>query len=255
MLPSLFLNHGSPFMAQQESDYTRFLGELGRSYKPKAIVLFSAHWEERVTTISFAQGPLETIYDFYGFPDELYQLTYPAPGSPKLAEELEKRFNEQHIRTNRHNTRGLDHGSWIFLRYMYPEADIPIVTVSVNPFLPVQEQLAIGESLRGLGEDDILVIGSGTTIHNLNEIKWGQQEPEPWALAFDDWLIDKVENQDRESLMNYGRLAPHALRAVPRAEHFIPLFQAMGSGDAARKPRLIYRGYEMGSFSLTCFEF
>ena len=105
--------------------------------------------------ISFAQGQLETIYDFYGFPDELYQLTYPAPGSPKLAEELEKRFNEQHIRTNRHNTRGLDHGSWVFLRYMYPEADIPIVTVSVNPFLPVQEQLAIGESLRGLGEDNI----------------------------------------------------------------------------------------------------
>lgn len=255
MLPSLFLNHGSPFMAQQESDYTRFLGELGRKYKPKAIVLFSAHWEEQVTTISFAEGPLETIYDFYGFPDELYKLTYPAPGSPQLAEELEKRFNQQHIRTNRNNTRGLDHGSWVFLRYMYPAAVIPIVTVSVNPFLSAEEQFKIGEALRELGEDDILVIGSGTTIHNFNEIKWGQQDPEPWALEFDNWLIDKVENQDRESLLHYERLAPHALRAVPRAEHFIPLFPAMGSGDATRKPRMIYRGYEMGSFSLTCFEF
>ncbi len=242
-------------MIKQDSDYTRFLADTGRRFAPKAIVIFSAHWEEKVTTISFADGPLETIYDFYGFPDELYQLAYQAPGSPQVAEKLEQMFHNHGIETRRDAKRGLDHASWVFLRHMYPEADIPVVTISVNPFLSAAEQHKIGEALQGLGEENILVIGSGTTIHNFNYIKMGQQHPEDWAVEFDDWLIDKIQSKDLQSLVSYEQLAPYAARAVPRAEHFVPLFHALGSSKGAATPRVLYRGYEMGSFSQSCFEF
>jgi 4,5-DOPA dioxygenase extradiol len=255
MMPVLFINHGAPPLAMVESDYTRFLAETGKRLRPKAIVIFSAHWEEKITTISFAEDALETIYDFYGFPQELYQLTYPASGSPEIAEKLEQMFHKSNIETQRDNKRGLDHGSWIFLRFMYPEATIPIVTISVNPFLPAEEQYKIGEALRGLGQEDILVIGSGTTVHNLREINFGQKQPEPWAMEFDNWLIDKLQKKDIASLLQYDKLAPHAARAVPRAEHFVPLFQALGSADPSEIPKLIYRGYDYGSFSYTSFEF
>lgn len=256
MMPALFINHGAPTLALAQSDYTRFLQETGKRLAPQAIVMFSAHWEERVTTISFADGPLETIYDFYGFPDALYKITYPAPGSPKLAERLDGLFRNAGIPTERDYTRGLDHGSWIFLKYMYPDANIPIVSVSVNPFLPNEEQYRIGEALGSLGAENILVIGSGTTVHNFNEIKIGQQHPEQWAVEFDDWIADKVEKRDVSSLVQYDRLAPYALRAVPRAEHFVPLFHAMGSAAAAASsPKVLYRGYEYGTFSYSCFEF
>lgn len=255
MVPTLFINHGAPTLALAESDYTRFLSELGSRFVPKAIVMFSAHWEKQTTTISFAEGTLETIYDFGGFPDKLYQMTYPAPGSPELASKVEQMLQKQGIKTARDLTRGLDHGSWIFLKYMYPEANIPIVSVSVNPYLTVGEQLTIGKALRGLGQEDILVIGSGTTVHNFNEIKMNQQHPEPWAVEFDEWLIEKVLNKDIQALLKYETLAPYAKRAVPRAEHFVPLFHALASSDGLVKPLVLYRGYEYGSFSYTCFEF
>ncbi|KQO12427.1 DODA-type extradiol aromatic ring-opening family dioxygenase [Paenibacillus sp. Leaf72] len=254
MLPSLFICHGSPLSAMAESDYTRFLSDIGKKYKPQAIVLFSAHWEERNTTISFAEGTLNTIYDFYGFPDELYQLTYPAPGSPELAAKLEDRFRRNGITVDRDDERGLDHGSWIFLRYMYPEANIPIVTISVNPFLSANEQLQIGEALKGLGEENILVIGSGTTVHNFNEIKMNQAYPEAWAVEFDDWIADKIVQRDIAAFLQYETLAPHAKRAVPRAEHFVPILHALGSSSGVEQPKIIYRGYEMGTFSHICFE-
>jgi 4,5-DOPA dioxygenase extradiol len=255
MMPSLFINHGAPTMALAESDYTRFLRETGKRLKPKAIVMYSAHWEARVPTISFAEGPLETIYDFGGFPDELYRMTYPAHGSPVLAEWVESLFKQHDIPTQRDFERGLDHGSWVFLRYMYPDADIPIVSVSVNPYLPPVEQYKIGEALRGIGKEDVLVIGSGTTVHNFNEIKFGQAFPEPWAVEFDDWIADKVVSQDVNSLLQYETLAPHARRAVPRAEHFVPLFLAMASSQGTEKPKVLWRGYEFGTFSYSCFEF
>jgi len=255
MIPSLFINHGSPLMALQESDYTRFLEDTGKRFTPKAIVMFSAHWEERVTTISFAEGPLPTIYDFGGFPDELYRLTYPAPGDPGLAGRIEQLYRERGLETRRDYKRGLDHGSWIMLRYMYPAADIPVVTISVNPFQTAAEQYRIGEALAGLGGEDILVIGSGTTVHNFHYIKFGQTHAEPWAEQFDDWLIDKIRQRDLTSLFRYAELAPYASRAVPRAEHFVPLLQAMGSSGSTGDPVLLYRGYEFGTFSYTCFEF
>lgn len=255
MIPSLFLAHGSPMLAVEQTPYTRFLAELAGTATPKAIVVFTAHWEREVTTISSSDDVYDTIYDFGGFPDELYRVVYPARGSRVVAAMVKDRLERRGIPTAEDTTRGLDHGSWTLLSRMFPEADIPVVQVSVNPYLPPAEQFAIGESLRGLGDEDILVIGSGVTVHNLRIIKWGQKTAEPWAIEFDDWLIERIGQGDKEALFDYAAQAPHARLAVPRAEHFVPLFIAMGSGDPARKPEVVYRDYDLGTLSYMCLRF
>ncbi|MGG5252695.1 DODA-type extradiol aromatic ring-opening family dioxygenase [Neobacillus sp. SM06] len=253
MMPSLFLAHGSPMLAIENSEYTDFLGNLGRKLQPKAIVIFTAHWEEEQVTISSVEGTYETIYDFYGFPDELYQVSYPAKGSPELAGRLQNLFDQAGILAQFDAKRGLDHGSWTLLSRMYPNADLPVVQVSVNPFLPPEKQYQIGEALQGLGQENILVIGSGVTVHNLRMVNWGQTEPEEWALQFDDWLIEQMEKSNRENLFQYETKAPNAKAAVPRPEHFVPLFIAMGSGQS--KPAVLYRSYEYGTLSYLCLAF
>ncbi|GAX91185.1 DODA-type extradiol aromatic ring-opening family dioxygenase [Effusibacillus lacus] len=254
MVPSLFLAHGSPMLAIETNEYTHFLANLGQRIKPKAIVIFTAHWETEVLTISSRDDVYETIYDFYGFPDELYTVKYPAKGSTQIASILEERFENQGINVKKDSVRGLDHGSWTLLSRMYPEADIPVIQISVNPYLSANEQFKMGQSLQGLGKEDILVIGSGVTVHNLRIIKWGQTTPEPWAVEFDDWLIDKIQNRDLDSIFQYEKLAPHARMAVPRPEHFVPLLIAMGSGDSQTKAKVIHRSYEAGTLSYLCFE-
>ncbi|HJV46995.1 MAG TPA: class III extradiol ring-cleavage dioxygenase [Bacillota bacterium] len=255
MIPSLFVCHGSPMLAIEENVYTLSLRETGEKIHPKAIVIFTAHWENETTTISFKDDIYETIYDFGGFSPELYQVKYPAKGSTVIASIVEERFKTAGISTNRDENRGLDHGSWVMLHHLYPDADIPVVQISVNPFLPPKEQFEIGKALRGLGEEGILVVGSGGTSHNLWKIHWGQPTPEAWAVEFDDWLIDKIQNRDLESLFNYEILAPNARLAVPRPEHFVPLFIAMGSGDENKQAKLLHRSYDAGTLSLISFEF
>ncbi|WP_243291576.1 class III extradiol ring-cleavage dioxygenase [Bacillus sp. FJAT-47783] len=254
MVPSLFLAHGSPMIAVQDNLYTRFLTKLGSSFQPKAIVLFTAHWESEVLTISSRDDIYETIHDFYGFPDELFEVQYPAKGSSEVAKIVQSRLEQSGIKTKLDTTRGLDHGSWTILKHLYPEANIPIVPVSVNPFLTAGEQFQIGKALKGLGEEDILVIGSGATIHNLRDLKWGQTSPERWSVEFDDWLIQHIVEKNEEKLTQYEELAPHVKRAVPRPEHFVPLFIAMGSG-ALETPVAIFREYEMGTLSYLSFQF
>jgi 4,5-DOPA dioxygenase extradiol len=255
MVPSLFLAHGSPMIAIEDTEYTRFLKNLGEQIKPKAIVIFTAHWESDVLAISSIDGVYDTIYDFGGFPDELYAMKYPAKGSSKLASMLEERFRKQGITVRKDTTRGLDHGSWTLLHHLYPKADIPVVQVSVNPYLSPGEQFKIGEALQGLGKEDILIIGSGVTVHNLRMVKWEQTTVEPWAIEFDDWLIEKVQNKDLDSLFKYDEQAPHARLAVPRAEHFVPFFIAMGSGDPQAKAKVIHQSYDLGTLSYLCLQF
>ncbi|MGG2015626.1 DODA-type extradiol aromatic ring-opening family dioxygenase [Bacillus sp. S10(2024)] len=253
MMPSLFLAHGSPMLAIQDTDYTGFLQTLGETYKPKAIVIFTAHWESEILTISSSNNAYETIYDFGGFPSELYEIKYSARGSSTIATMLEEKFKNRGIAVQKNITRGLDHGSWTLLHRMYPNANIPVVQISVNPFLPAREQYEIGKAIQGLGKEDILVIGSGVTVHNLRMLKWEQTIPEPWAVAFDEWLIDQIQNNNTEALFNWEDEAPHARLAVPRAEHFVPLFIAMGSGN--EKPKIIHRSYEFGTLSYLCLQF
>lgn len=254
-MQSLFLAHGSPMNAIEDKEYTRFLEQLGNSLQPKAIVIFTAHWESEVLTISSSDQQYKTIYDFYGFPEELYQIQYPAKGSSHLAKIIEEKMTKQGIEVKKDQTRGLDHGSWTILHRMFPNADIPVVQISVNPVLPPEKQFEIGKALRSLRAEDILVIGSGVTVHNLRMIKWGQTTPEPWAIMFDDWLIDKIEKGDVEALFDYENQAPNARMAVPTPEHFVPLYIAMGMADSLADAKVIFRGYEFGTLSNLCYQF
>lgn len=249
-MPSLFLAHGSPMLAIERSPYAEFLEAYAeRLGKPKAILVFTAHWEAPVTTISSAAGPYDTIYDFGGFPDELYQVTYPAPGAPNIADAAAERLAAAGLPVERDFSRGLDHGSWTLLSRMYPDADVPVVQASVNPYAPADVHFEIGKALSGFGKEGVLVIGSGVTVHNLRAVKWGQQTPERWAVEFDDWLVERTLEGRVDELFQYEALAPMARLAVPRAEHFVPYFIAYGAGNPARTPEVIHRSYMFGTLS------
>lgn len=257
MMPSLFLAHGSPMTAIEDTQYTRFLDQFGQTLKPEAIVIFTAHWESATLSVTYTDNAYETIYDFGGFPPELYAVKYEAKGSKQIASQVIDRFEQKGIPVRKDEQRGLDHGTWTLLHRLFPKADIPVVQISVHPFLPPSEQYAIGEALRGLGADNILVIGSGVTVHNLSVLNWGDRfgAPETWASGFDDWLIDQIEKKDLDRLFRYEELAPEARKAVPRPEHFVPLFLAMGSGDPNAEPIILHRSYEFGTLSYLCFQF
>jgi len=256
MMPAYFIAHGAPSLVLEDHEYTDFLKSFFRARpKPKAIVLFSAHWESRTQTISSVPGTYETIYDFGGFQDELYQMKYPARGDAGLSVEIEKLFKERGIESAVDVQRGLDHGAWAILKLMYPEADIPVVALSVNRLLSNEEQYRIGEALADLRERDVMIVGSGGTVHNLRRIDWRAAEPTGWATEFDGWLEEKLLAWDTESLFQYRAIAPYAVEAVPTTEHFIPLLLAMGSGDRTRKASLLHRSYQYGTLSLSCWQF
>lgn len=252
---SLFVCHGGPTLAIEENDYTNFLKDLAKEIKPKAIVIFTAHFESEITTISSIENTYDMIYDFYGFPEELYSIKYNAKGSPEIADKIENLLEVKGIRSKLDKTRGLDHGSWDILKIMYPEANIPVVQVSINPFLPMESQYEIGKALRELEKEDILIIGSGSTVHNLRTVDWQAKETKSWAIEFDSWLIENVEQNNLKNLFNYQKLAPNAKMAIPREEHIAPLFIAMGSGKEGKLPKLLHRSYAYGTLSYICFQF
>lgn len=257
MLSPVFIAHGSPMMALEDTPASRFLEGLGKELRPKAIVVFTAHWESRELTLSSPAEGFGTIHDFGGFTPELHAMEYPAPGDPGLLNMLRERFGAAGIATEA-SDRGLDHGAWVPLSRMFPDADIPVVQVSVHPFLPPEEQFRIGAVLRGLGEEGILVMGSGVTVHNLRKIEWGKprdRAPEGWAEEFDDWLISRLADRDTEALFRYETEAPHAKTAVPTKEHFVPFFIALGSKDPAESPKVLHRSYEFGVLSYLSLQF
>ena len=254
MISSLFICHGGPTIVVEKNEYTDFLKHLGKQLTPKAIVIFTAHWESEMTTISAIDGTYDMIYDFYGFPKELYSKRYPAKGSVDVASKIQSMLKINGIESKMDKNRGLDHGAWDVLYLMFPKAEIPVVQVSVNPFLPMEEQYKIGKAIKELGKEDILVIGSGSTVHNLATVNWNAEKAEEWAVEFDNWLIEKVGNNETESLFHYRQLAPYAKHAVPREEHLVPMFIAMGSGNNDT-PKLLHQSYVYGTLSYLCFEF
>jgi 4,5-DOPA dioxygenase extradiol len=259
MQPSMFIAHGAPLLAIENNDYTQFLESLGATLSnPKAIVVFSAHWESFTQKVSDVEE-FETIYDFGGFPDALYQIKYTAKGSQKVTKEIEELFQKEDVKYEIDTIRGLDHGAWVVLRMLYPNADIPVISMSVNPQLSPEEQYKIGKSLSPLREKDILIIASGGTVHNLRTVKMGSDgaEVDEWALEFDEWLERHIDKWDTDSLFKYNSLAPAAEYAVPPYgnEHFIPLFYAMGAADDEKRAKLLHRSYRYGNLSHSVWKF
>lgn len=254
MINPIFLCHGGPSIVIEDNEYIDFLKEYARKSKPNAIIIFTAHWENEITAISSIDGEYKMIYDFYGFPEELYRMKYPAKGSKELASRMKEQFAKASIPCKLDEERGLDHGAWDILYLMYPNADIPVVQVSVNPFLDKEGQINIGKALQDFPKEDILIIGSGSTVHNLSTVDWNATKPKEWAVQFDDWLVEKVLENDVDALKNYQKFAPNAKHAIPREEHIVPLFIALGSGNKER-PRLMHRSYVYGTLSYIGFEF
>ncbi|GER68057.1 dioxygenase [Weizmannia acidilactici] len=259
MLPSLFIAHGAPLLAIEKNEYTQYLQELAQTLpRPKAIVIFSAHWASYEQKVSEVEQ-YSTIYDFYGFPDALYEIQYPAKGELGVAKEIEKLLAESGISYRVENERGLDHGAWVVLHLMYPDANIPVVAMSVNPEILPQQAYQIGKALSALKEKDILIITSGGTVHNLRMANMASDEnaADDWAVDFDKWLEKHLKAWDTESLFNYDTLAPLAELAVPPygAEHFLPIFYAMGAGDARKKAVLLHRSYRYDNLSHCVWRF
>lgn len=255
-IPSLFVAHGSPMLALEEHEYANFLSELGlRLPKPRAIVVFSAHWDCPDQSMTVDESH-HTLHDFYGFPEEMYTLNYPAKGSTALNQEIMSLFDANNLSYQPVLGRGLDHGVWVILQKMYPEADIPVVELSVDSRRSPMEQYKIGAMLSQLRKSGVLIIGSGGLVHNLRRINQ-VEEPEEWAVQFDEWIAEQLADWNLKSLFDYHKKAPFAREAVPSygVEHFVPLFYAMGAADDERAAKRLIQKYQYGNLSLNCWMF
>jgi 4,5-DOPA dioxygenase extradiol len=240
MLPTLFLSHGAPDLILSEGPARDFLGSLGSRFeRPKAILIISAHWETAGPALSAVEVN-ETIHDFGGFPDVLYTMRYPAPGSPAVAERAAGLLRQAGLAVTIDTKRGLDHGAWVPLLLAYPAADIPAVQLSVQPHLGPTHHLALGRALAPLREDGVLIIGSGSFTHNLREFFHGHSDQEPqWVTAFADWFGQALAENRIDDLLHYRQIAPFAEKNHPTEEHLLPLYVALGAaGENAHVQRL-----------------
>jgi len=230
---------------------------LGRALpRPRAVLIASAHWETSVPMLTGNRQP-ETIHDFGGFPPELYKLRYPAPGAPEFATQTVALLKDAGITAGIDGCRGLDHGAWVPLRWMYPDADVPVVQISVQPGLGTAHHLRLGRALAPLAADGVLIIGSGHTTHNLRDWMTNprRQEPLRYAQAFAEWVGDRLQAHDAAALIDYRVEAPDAVRAHPSEEHFLPLFVAWGAaGERARAERIV-SGFEAGALAMDSYRF
>lgn len=249
-LPSLFVSHGSPMHALLDTRVTRLwraLGERLAGHAPRALLVASAHWETGAPQLSAATAPA-TIHDFGGFPEPLYQLGYAAPGAPAIAERAAALLEAAGLRASLAPTRGLDHGAWVPLRHLFPTATIPVLQLSVQSHQAAAHSLAVGAALAPLAREGVLVIGSGHLTHNLGE--WmrhvrahglspdGDVPVAPYVSEFSDWVADALARGDAAALSAWES-APHARRAHPSPEHFLPLLIAWAAaGPGARAERL-----------------
>lgn len=256
-LPTLFISHGSPLHALDAgaagASWARLAAQLPR---PLALLMVSAHWETERPALTAAAEP-ETIHDFYGFPEPLYRIRYPAPGAPALAGRVRALLENADFEVERDATRGLDHGAWSPLLHMYPEAAIPVVQLSVQTELGTPHHLALGRALRPLCAEGVLVVGSGHMTHNLRDRTPGGEAaaPLPYARDFRDWIDARLQARDLDALVDYRAQAPHARRAHPSEEHFLPLFVALGAAAESYRAARVHEGIESGALAMDSYRF
>lgn len=255
-LPALFVSHGAPTLALEHNAAHDFFNRLAsRLPRPQAIVVFSAHWDTPDTRVT-AAARHETIHDFYGFPEPLYRLRYPASGAPQLAADIVERLQAEGITAATDATRGLDHGAWVPLLLAYPDADIPVVQVALQTRLGPAHHLRLGQALAPLRERGVLILASGGATHNLREF-FGQPDgapPADYAAAFTDWLEERLAENDIAALLDYRRQGPQATRNHPTEEHFLPLFAALGAAAGEPVTRL-HHSFSHGVLAMDAYAF
>ncbi len=247
-MPTIFLSHGAPTVVIQNTPATVFLRSLAtRLPAPRAILVVSAHWEEARPTVGLGA---ETIHDFYGFPQPLYALRYPAPPARDVAQRVAALLTPAHAAVD--GTRGRDHGVWTPLMLAWPKADIPVVQLSLVGGAPAAVHFEIGRALMPLRDEGVLIVGSGSVTHNLRARPTPQ--PADWATLFVDWLDGTLAKGDDAALLDWKRTAPHAEINHPTPEHFDPIFVARGAaaGEAATR---LHASYEFGSLSMNAYAF
>ena len=256
-LPTIFVSHGAPTWAIEPGIIGPRLAALAGSLpRPRAILVVSPHWmsgELRVTT----NATPKTVHDFGGFPRQLYNIQYPAPGSPDTAQQVMTALKDHGYTVQADAEEGFDHGAWVPLRYMYPDADVPVIQLSMRIHDRPEACFKIGQSLAALREQGILIIGSGSLTHNLYEFRQGQDHhPETYVKAFAFWVREALERGDVDALLDYRRRAPHAERAHPTEDHLLPLFFALGAASSDRVDvRCIEGGITHGVLAMDAFLF
>lgn len=263
-LPTLFLSHGSPMHAVEAGRAGAAWARLGeRIGKPRAVLIASAHWESEWPMLTAATRP-ETIHDFGGFPAQLYALDYPAPGAPDVANRAIELLKAHGIPASANGCRGLDHGAWVPLRHLYPTADVPVTQLSLQPQLPATHSLKVGRALAPLADEGVLIVGSGHLTHNLSE--WiaaargnglcvGQSGYAPYVEQFRAWVDAALRDEDAERVTRWANEAPHARRAHPTDEHFLPLSLAYGAAGSRPQVERIELGADSGVLAMDAYVF
>lgn len=251
-MPALFIAHGAPMLLTDEARVAGLATWAKALPRPKAILMISAHWEARDLTLgATTQQPL--IYDFYGFPEPLYQLKYPCPPAPELADRVETLLAKV-TQTRRDPTRGYDHGTYVPLLCCYPEADIPVLQIAL-PNVSAAKLIEIGRALAPLRDEGVMIIGSGYITHNMRA-GFHQGPPRPWAVDFDAWIADAVRRKDIQALAHFESQAPGAAESLPTDEHFLPLLIVVGTSLPYDEPiSFPIDGFEYGSFSRRSVQF
>lgn len=256
-MPTLFVGHGSPMNAIEDSDYSRgWAAAVAEIPTPKAILCVSAHWLTRGSAVTAVEAP-QTIHDFGGFPKELFEVTYPAPGSPEIADRAREAAAPTAVA--RDQDWGLDHGSWSVLRRMYPRAEVPVVQFSVDLAAPGRHHYELGKRLAPLRDEGVLIVGSGNVVHNLGAIAWDRIEGEPfgfdWALDFDAAVKERVLGGRDGELADYEALGKAARLSIPTPDHFFPLLYVLGARDPGEPVQVFNEAAVGGSLTMTSYRF
>lgn len=256
-LPAIFVSHGAPTLAVDDSPARDFLVDLGRRLpRPAAIVVASAHWETRLPLVDASPRPA-TIHDFGGFSAQLYDMRYPAPGAVELARRIVELLRDAGMAGVATATRGLDHGAWIPLSLMFPEADIPVTQLSVQPLAGPRHHLQIGRALSKLGNEGVLVIGSGALTHDLAALS--SRDPAAatpaWVSDFAEWIAERVTRADMQALLDYRNCAPFAVRNHPTEEHLLPFFVALGAGGESTRGVRLHSSQTYGVLAMDAYAF
>lgn len=250
LLPAIFFGHGNPMNAVMNNKYTEAWRQIGKHLpKPKAILSISAHWFVPGTGLTVSTAP-RTIHDFGGFPRELYQVQYPAPGAPDLARRIQRMLAPLEVGLD--DAWGLDHGTWSVLRHVYPNADIPIVQLSIDETQPPSFHFEIGRKLASLREEGILIVGSGNLVHNLHTYAWGRHMPDPydWAIRFEADAKERMLAGEYKSLVDYEALGPEAVLSVPTPDHYLPMLYVLGARQEGEAVSFPVEGVDGGSISM-----